>query len=158
MNRKMLAMAMLLGSTSFMLGQEGATKPQVSTTENAGGDQKIQTNQQGLPPLPSLGLPSEPKGTDCCDQPGLFGPAGKEPSGSRFWGTAEGLLWFTKSSPTPSVITGPVPVSALSISTAPIPTSPGFIGLQTISSETAPLTRVLHIPWLNFNYGRRKTG
>src|SRR6266852_4729931 len=51
----------------------------------------------------------------------------------RLWVSGEYLLWWTKGASVPSLlITGPAPAqSGFGATTAPIPTAPGFIGLQT---------------------------
>ncbi|HEV3439787.1 MAG TPA: BBP7 family outer membrane beta-barrel protein [Gemmata sp.] len=57
----------------------------------------------------------------------------------RFWGTAEYLMWWPKSSSAPSVVSGVSPSPTLVNATAPLPTGTGFQGLLTLGNTPGAL-------------------
>ncbi len=53
---------------------------------------------------------------------------------SRFWGSAEYLMWWPRSGTTPAVLAGVPQTPTLTTSTSPLPPFTGLIGLYTIGS------------------------
>jgi len=94
--------------------------------------------QVQLPPSspPSLEVPTRGGPAGPLDSP-YAGSNNPELDAGRMWFSGDYLLWWTKASPVPPlVITGPtaVPVGPFIIGPVKLHTSPGFIGLQTITN------------------------
>jgi Putative beta barrel porin-7 (BBP7) len=87
-----------------------------------------------LPPLPSIS--TVPSG-----DPIIPSVVANPSTPSRIWGSSDLLMWHMKGINTPPlVVTGTAAVVGPTVSISPIPTAPGFIGLQTFTSTTVPTT------------------